>query len=76
MQQMFNWKMGSPLTDELTVSDSSSVMIGSLEEHCTLLENLKMIGRDVTLCSRINVSQSVSMFGQDYQIGCCKIIIN
>ena len=69
-QQMFNWKLGSPLTDVLTVSDSSSVILGSLEEHCTLLENFKGINEDVTLCSRINVSRSVCMFGQEYQIGC------
>lgn len=70
MQEMFNWKLGSPLTDQFTVPDSTSVILGSLEEHYTLLENLKSIGRDVTLCSQINVSHSLFMSGQEYHIGC------
>lgn len=70
IQQMFEWKLGSPLTDEVMVSDSSSVILGALEDHCSLQDQFKSIGRDVTLCSRINVSRSVCMFGQEYQIGC------
>ena len=51
VQAMFNWKLGSPLKDKMTVANSFPVLLGSLKEDVCLIDNLKAIGH----CQSIRV---------------------
>ena len=70
VQAMFNWKLGSPLKDKMTVANSFPVLLGSLKEDVCLIDNLTAIGRDVGQCSSVHVAHSVTVFGQRYQTTC------
>ncbi len=61
VQTMFHWKLGSALTEKMTVPNVFPVMVGSLD--LLFVESMKDFGYELDTCSTVHVSHSVSVFG-------------
>nr|XP_023659142.1 uncharacterized protein LOC111839439 isoform X1 [Paramormyrops kingsleyae] len=72
IQQMYQWKLSSEQTCEMTVPNSFAVIIGSLFKGEKLLDQLKSDHFLTTLSinSSVHVTNSVILFGTTYRKGC------
>ncbi|KAA0712534.1 hypothetical protein E1301_Tti019070 [Triplophysa tibetana] len=72
IQQMYHWKLSSPLNFEMTVPNAFPVMIASLYKGDKLLDKLKTDSHFETLTytSSIHVTNNINFLGTSYRTGC------
>lgn len=72
LQQMYHWKLSSPMNFEMTVPNAFPVIIASLYKCENLLDKLKTYSHFETLTytSSIHVSNNINFMGTTYRTGC------
>ena len=69
IQRMYSCKFGTPPEREISVPNAFPTIVGSLELSELVHEMLHTKNAELSILSTIHVAQTVSVFGQTYQIG-------